>query len=192
VIPIPAATYSPAAAEIRVGLYDLLDGMRLPVAGVGDEVALAPLSIRARPGGIPNAVRQNFGNLIQLAGYGMGPRVLRPGETLRVTLYWQALAPIRENYSVFAHVRGEGVTLWAGQDAWPQQGAAPTSTWRIGDLITDTYELTLRPDTPPGTYDVEVGVYDSSTVTRLQLIAEDGRLTDADFLDLSRIRVVLP
>lgn len=188
VIPVPAATYSPAAARIQVGLYDLLDGARLPVAGDGDEVALAPLSIRARPGNIPNAVRQNFGNLIQLAGYDMRTRVLRPGETLHVTLYWQALAPIPVDYSVFAHVRGEGETLWAGQDAWPQKGAAPTSTWRIGDVITDTYALILKPDTPPGTYDVEVGLYDSA-VTRLPLIADDGRVTDANFVYLSKIRV---
>ncbi len=192
VIPIPATTYSPAAAQIQVGLYDLLDGARLPVVGDGDQVTLAPLSIRARPGNIPNAVRQNFGNLIQLAGYDMGTRVRRPGETLHVILYWQALAPIRVNYSVFVHVRGEGETLWARQDAWPQQGASPTSTWRIGDLITDTYDLTLQPDTPPGAYDVEVGVYDSSTVTRLQLIAADGRLTDADFIYLSKIQIVPP
>jgi dolichyl-phosphate-mannose-protein mannosyltransferase len=192
VIPIPAAAYSPVAARIEVGLYDLLDGARLPVLGDGDAVALAPLSIRARPGSIPNAVRQNFGNLIQLAGYDLGPRVLRPGETLHVTLYWQALAPIRVNYSVFAHVRGEGETLWAGQDAWPQQGAAPTSTWRVGNVITDPYALILKPDTPPGTYNVEVGLYASSTVTRLRLFADEGRPTDADFLDLSRIRVVTP
>jgi hypothetical protein len=192
VIPLPAATYSPAAAQIRVGLYDLLDGLRLPVVGDGDEVPLAPVSIRARPGNIPNAVRQNFGNLVQLAGYDMGTRVLRPGETLRVTLYWQALAPIHVNYSVFAHVRGEGESIWARQDAWPQKGAAPTSTWRVGDLITDMYELTLKPDTPPGMYDVEVGLYDSSTLKRLQLITDDGRLTDADFIYLSIIRVVPP
>jgi hypothetical protein len=190
VIRIPETAYSPSSAEIRVGLYDLLDGARLPVAGGGDAVALAPFSIRARPGSIPNAVRQNFGNLIQLAGFEMEPRVLKPGETLRVTLYWQALAPVRVNYSAFAHVRGEGQTLWAGQDAWPQNGAAPTSTWRVGDIITDTYELALKPDTPPGTYPVEVGLYDSSTIVRLPLVAEDGRPTDADFLDLSPIRVV--
>ncbi|MBM2849850.1 MAG: conserved rane protein of unknown function [Anaerolineales bacterium] len=192
VIPLPAATYSPAAAQIQVGLYDLLDGLRLPVVGDGDEVTLAPLSIRARPGNIPNAVRQNFGNLVQLAGYDMGTRVLRPGETLRVTLYWQALAPIHVNYSVFVHVRGEGESIWARQDAWPQKGAAPTATWRVGDLITDMYELTLKPDTPPGMYDVEVGLYDSSTLKRLQLITDDGRLTDADFIYLSIIRVVPP
>jgi hypothetical protein len=175
-----------------VGLYDLLDGLRLPVVGDGDEVPLAPVSIHARPGSIPNAVRQNFGNLVQLAGYDMGTRVVRPGETLRVTLYWQALAPIHVNYSVFVHVRGEGESIWARQDAWPQKGAAPTSTMRVGDLITDMYELTLQPDTPPGMYDVEVGLYDSSTLKRLQLITDDGRLTDADFIYLSIIRVVPP
>jgi len=191
VIPLPAVTYSPAAAQIEVGLYDLNTGERLPLVAGGDALALAPLDIRARPGKIPNALRQNFDNQIQLTGYDLSRRVLHPGETLHLTLYWQALAPIPKNYSVFAHVRGEGETLWAGQDSWPEKGAAPTSTWKIGQVITDTYDLTLQPNTPPEMYDVEVGLYDSH-LRRLQLIADDGRPLDADFLFLSKVRVVAP
>jgi len=192
VIPVPKAAYSPATARIEVGLYDLSDGVRAPLTAGGDSFMLAPLELRARADSTPNAIHQDFGNLIQLAGYDMGTRALRPGETLHLTLYWQALAPIRVNYSVFAHVRGEGETLWAGQDAWPQQGAAPTSTWRVGQIIADTYDLTLKPDTSPGQYDVEVGLYDSATLRRLQLIEADGRPGDADFIFLSKIRVVPP
>ncbi len=192
VIQIPGATYSPVSAHIEVGLYDLTDGARAQLAAGGDALTLAPLDVRARADATPNALHQNFDNLIQLVGYDVDTRALRPGETLHLTLYWQALAPIRLNYSVFTHVRGEGETLWAGQDAWPQKGAAPTSTWRIGQIITDTYELTLNPDTPPGQYDVEVGLYDSATLQRLLLIEADGRPSDADFIYLSKIRVVTP
>ena len=192
VIPLPAATYSPAAAHIEVGLYDLNTGERLPLKTGGDTFTLASVSIRARPGNLPNALRQNFGNQILLAGYDLSSRVLHPGETLQVTLYWQALAPIAKNYSVFVHVRGAGESLWAGKDAWPQQGAAPTSGWKVGDVITDTYALTLQADTPPELYDLEVGLYDSGNLQRLQLIAADGRPLDADFIFLSKVRVVAP
>jgi len=50
--------------------------------------------------------------------------------------------------------------------------------------------LTVKPETPPGLYDVEVGLYDGATLERLRVIADDGRLTDADFVFLSRIRVL--
>ncbi len=200
VIPVPAATYAPAAAYFEVGLYDLQDGTRLPLNSLGgaapadpaDALKLAPLAISARPGPMPNALRQNFDNLVELSGYAMDQRALKPGETLTLTLYWQARAPIRPNYSVFTHVRGLGDTLWAGEDSWPQKGAAPTSTWKVGQVITDTYHLKLNADTPPGQYDVEVGLYDGATLQRLQAIAPDGRPTDADFVYLSKIRVVTP
>ncbi|MGH2520878.1 MAG: ArnT family glycosyltransferase [Anaerolineales bacterium] len=195
VIPLPDATFAPIAAHVEVGLYDLSDGTRLPVSTGGDALALGAIQIKGRSvasrlGEISNAVRQNFGNQMQLIGYDMDRRVLRPGETLNLTLYWQALAPIRINYSVFTHVRGEGETLWAGEDAWPQKGGAPTSTWRKGDVIKDTYALTLKPDTPPGLHEVEVGLYDSARLERLHLVSADGRPTDDDFLFLSKIRVV--
>jgi hypothetical protein len=194
VIPLPEAAYGPTAAHIEVGLYDLSDGARLPLLNGADALTLTRLDILARAGEVPNALRQNFGNQIELTGYDMSPRALRPGETLSLTLYWQALAPLHDNYSVFAHVRGEGETLWAGQgqDSWPQKGAAPTSSWEVGQIIPDKYELTLQPDTPTGLYDVEVGLYDSATLERLQLIADDGRPTDADFVYLSKIRVISP
>jgi hypothetical protein len=199
VIPLPEATYSPAAARIQVGLYDLLDGVRALLADGDTALVLAPLAIRARTlqtraGEVPNAVQTNFANQIELVGYEMDRRALRPGETLRLTLYWRALAPLRVNYSAFAHVRGEGETQWAGADAWPRQGAAPTSAWRVGELLRDPYDLTLRPDTPPGTYHVEVGLYDASipALPRLHVVAPDGRPTDADFVLLSKIRVVVP
>jgi 4-amino-4-deoxy-L-arabinose transferase-like glycosyltransferase len=189
-IPIPQTAYSPIEARLVVGLYDLTDGARLALPDGRDALALASLPIQAHVADVPNPLAQNFGNLIRLAGYNMGPRALRPGETLELTLYWRALAPIRENYAVFAHVRGEGETLWAGEDAWPQKGAAPTSGWRMGDLIPDSYLLTLKPDTPPGLYEVEVGLYDSGTLERLRMMDAEGLPTDADFLFLSKVRVL--
>jgi hypothetical protein len=197
VIPIPEAAYAPVAAEIVVGLYDLADGARLILPDGNDAYAVAPVTIAARPvethpglGEVPNPFRQNFAGQIELTGYAMDRRRLRPGETLNLTLYWTALDAVPLNYSVFAHVRGEGESLWAGEDAWPQDGAAPTSTWRAGEVVVDTYALTLKADTPPGQYHVEVGLYDGETLERLQVIAEDGRPTDADFVFLSPIRVV--
>jgi hypothetical protein len=202
VLPLPAAAYAPASAALEVGLYDLLDGARASLLSVQnpsavlhvrpDALALAAVDIGARPGAIPNALDQNFGQQIDLAGYSMDRRQLSPGQTFTLTLYWQALGPIDRNYSVFTHVRGQGDTLWAGKDSWPQNGAAPTSTWRVGQVITDTYQLTLKPDTPAGQYDVEVGLYDGATMQRLQAFAADGRPTDADYVDLSKINVTLP
>jgi hypothetical protein len=119
----------------------------------------------------------------------MDRRVLAPGDTFTLTLYWRALAELSVNYSVFAHVRGEGESLFGGHDGWPQDGAAPTAAWRRGEVFVDSHPLTVAPGTPPGTYEVEVGLYDASGA-RLKAVADDGRPTDADYVFLSRIRVL--
>jgi hypothetical protein len=198
VIAIPDVSYAAAAAQIEVGLYDLMDGTRLPLATGGDALFLAPVSVVPRPalslpgvGVIPNPIQRNFASQIELAGYDLDRRSVRPGETLQLTLYWRAIGPIAKNYSVFAHVRGTGETLWAGQDSWPQHGAAPTSTWRQGVGIRDPYQLTLKPDTPPGQYTIEVGLYDAAG-DRLRLFDPNGVPTDSDFVYLSHVRVEAP
>jgi hypothetical protein len=198
VIPIPDVTYAPASAQVEVGLYDLMDGARLPLAAGGDTLSLAPLSLAARPTValpglelVPNPIHENFANQIGLIGYDLDRRSARPGEALHLTLYWRANSAIAKNYSVFAHVRGEGETLWAGQDGWPQQGAAPTSTWRPGEVVKDSYQLALKPDTPAGQYAIEVGLYDA-TGERLRVYDADGTPTDSDFVYLSKIKVEAP
>lgn len=195
VIPIPKVAYVPSSARLEVGLYDLTTGERLPLAGSGhDALTLTTIALDREPeqtpfGPLYNVINQNFNNEIELAAYTMSQRSLRPGETLTVTLYWKGSAPITTNYSVFAHVRGVGETLWAGRDAWPQNGAAPTSTWRVGAWIEDPYALTLQPDTPPGLYDVEIGLYNAD-LKRLRVMNAERLPTDADFIFLSKIRVL--
>lgn len=89
----------------------------------------------------------DFENGIRLAGYELDRRLVSPGDTIHLTLYWSAWAPVPTNYTVFTHVRGDGNTLWAGHDGWPQAGGAPTVAWSVGNLVVDPHPLTLAADT---------------------------------------------
>lgn len=65
-----------------------------------------------------------FAELIQLIGCDPPPAKLRPGDTVRVQLYWRAKALIRERYTAFVHLLGprnpstDG-PLWAQDDHQP-------------------------------------------------------------------------
>jgi hypothetical protein len=122
-----------------------------------------------------------------LVGYEIDRRVLVPGEGLELTLYWRGQRPLRQDYTVFAQVRGEGDRVWGQHDSWPAAGATPTSSWNPGAVVRDMHPLTLAADVPPGTYGLQIGLYDS-VGQRLQIITADGRWTHS-YLSLSRIRV---
>jgi 4-amino-4-deoxy-L-arabinose transferase-like glycosyltransferase len=193
VIPIPETTYAPEEVRLLVGLYDYETWERMAVIGEGvDAVTLATVEIVGDPDSeVPNPVSFNFGNEMMLRGYQMDRRQALAGETLTLTLYWQGLRPMGHNYTVFAHVLGPETRLYGQEDSWPLDGAYPTTAWNPGETVEDTYLLILAEDTPPGVYDIEVGVYwvdDEGHIERLQRVTEDGRLVE-DYVLLTRIRV---
>ena len=189
VLHLKESAYAPATARLEVGLYDYATGERLITDTGADNARFGEVAIVPNPGALPNPLRFNFGDEIALVGYEMDTRALRPGETLTLTLYWEALAEMDRNYSVFAYVQGEDGEIWARTDSWPRNGEAPTAAWKVGRQVIDPYLLTLDPNTPPGVYDVEIGIYLGQTMERLRLITPDGRLVD-DYLPLSKIRVL--
>ena len=190
---IPETAYTPDVGYIQVGMY-LPDGPRLTTPDGRDALRLATVEIRPRSSPLEGELRGvnplgvNFGDQVVLAGYTLDRRVVQPGETIRLTLYWQALAPMETNYSVLAHVLGTENQVWASDDGWPADGSAPTGLWKPDQVIEDVRNLTVGLTTPPNFYDIEVGLY-ASGGDRLPVVAEDGHWLDSRVL-LSKIRVV--
>jgi len=194
VLILPETAFAPNQTQLEVGLYDFATGERLLAYGpngefLGDNARFHEIEIMPQSEAeVPNPVNFNFGNRIALIGYDMDRRTASPGETIHLMLYWQGLAEMKEDYSVFTHVLGEENRIWAQKDSWPKGGDAPTSTWEPGQTIGDEYELVIHPDTPPDVYDVEIGLYLAETGDRLRIVGQGGRLLD-DRVLLSKVRV---
>ncbi len=190
---VSSTAFAPGAARFEVGLYDFATGQRLAVADSdgrprGDNVRFHRVAVASPGGAVPNPVRFNFEDKLALIGYDLDRRVVEPGGTVRLTLYWQALAPMERDYTVFTHVIGADGRRWAQKDSQPRGGSAPTSAWQPGQTVADEYRLVLAPDTPPGVCDVVVGLYLASSGDRLGVLDEGGRLR-SDWLLLTRLRV---
>ncbi|NIO68249.1 MAG: hypothetical protein GTN71_04140 [Anaerolineae bacterium] len=67
-------------------------------------------------------------------------------------------------------------------------GFYPTTTWEAGEIVRDQYDLGISPDTPPGQYQIEVGMYLAETGERLPLLAQDGSVR-GDKVLLTRVGV---
>ncbi len=138
---------------------------------------------------IQNRIEAQFGEGISLLGYDFGATSYRPGDAVPLTLYWQGAGQIGQRYKVFTHVLGEVYNinsdnfLWGQQDNEPENGRRPTTTWRTGEIIVDAYAIPLDPLAPPGTYQIEIGLYDP--ITGVRLLLQDG----SDHRILTTIRV---
>jgi len=84
-----------------------------------------------------------------------------------VTITWYAAEPVPVDYTVFLHLRDEAGQLVAQADGPPLGGWYPTSWWVAGEWVIDAHDFALPADTPPGSYQLVVGLYDPATGERL-------------------------
>ncbi len=139
------------------------------------QCALASIDIQGAP--LP-AGAANFDDLIALLDTEMADFTLQPGGALELTLHWQALTPINEDYTVFLHVLDPADRIVGQIDGWPVMGTYPTSQWPSGKTIEDRYRLPIAADATPGPYRLEIGWYLLGSMQRLNVLDEEGRPID--------------
>ena len=118
------------------------------------------------------------------------PRTLRPGDTLEITLYWEALRDAPPDYLVEVALCPLPCPDWqpALVTAVSPPTAAPTSRWQDGQIVVDSHVLPLDATLAPGSYSIHVALIDAVTKAPQNIVAEDGHYID-DRLLLSDIRV---
>jgi hypothetical protein len=107
------------------------------------------------------------------------PTAITP--TLTLTLTWQAVQPVADDYTVFVHLLTEENGKVVQRDTRPCDGECPTNTWQPGEIIADRYQLDLPPGTPTGPYQLAVGLYRLDTGERATVVGRDDRTV---FLDV--------
>ena len=118
-------------------------------------------------------LRANFGDQIELLGYDLPRQRVRAGEEFTVVLYWRALTPLGENYQSFVHLAQPLDVLW-GQEDHLNPGGLPTTRWPLDRYVWDEYEIRVLPETEPGEYLLNVGLYLQAGGYRLQRQDESG------------------
>jgi hypothetical protein len=99
-------------------------------------------------------------NGIVLEGYRLGNRMVRPGETVALTLVWRAeQGATNLPWKVFTHLLNSQPEVVAQRDAEPADNLRPTTGWQVGERIVDNYGIMVPEDLPAGSYTLEVGMY---------------------------------
>jgi hypothetical protein len=164
----------PGDYQIRASLVDSTNRTASPAATLGS----VRLSGRAHTFALPLQMGERsgirIGEFAHLLGFELQPRAVNPGRNLTLTLYWQASGASPIPYTVFTQLLDVGGVLRAQRDQQPGNGHLPTTGWVPGEVLTDTYQLSLPASLAPGTYTLHVGMYDPVSGTRLPVFsAED-------------------
>jgi hypothetical protein len=184
-------------AAVSAGSYavegTVLDGQGSPVAlpiSLGKLEMLPTDRLFSVPDGMERRVDANLEHQIALLGYDLGPAEagwVGAGESLSITLYWQALREMGTSYKVSVQLVGTGGIL-AQVDAVPVAWTRPTTGWVAEEVLVDEYVLSVPADALGGNCQLIVGLYDERSLQRLAVLGPSGKVT-GDHVLLQEIEV---
>jgi hypothetical protein len=195
-LPVTVPETTSALLQLRVALRDSASSRALPVrrgwlARERSDILLTTIAIQPAPVSPPDAehLPANFEDKMRLIDYEIHNVQVRKGEALHLTLTWEALAPMDEDYTVFVHILDEKDRIWGQEDIQPARGTHPTTQWSEMELVVDPHTVWTDPQAPRGLYRLEVGVYLLRTMERLYLL-DDFANPASESLILDLIEIV--
>jgi 4-amino-4-deoxy-L-arabinose transferase-like glycosyltransferase len=158
---VPAGT-PPGDYRLTLRVYRAADVAVLPVStavGTAVEVTLGAVRV-VRPQmpppvealGFARQREVQFGDRLRLLGFTQDIFDVRPGETVDVDLYWQALADPGQDFLPRLQLLQSGDEVVAQSTQKPVAGTYPTAWWQAGELVRDRQALPITATVPPGMY----------------------------------------
>lgn len=170
-------------------LLNVLDADGAPLWDADHVLAQVEILARDRLFSLPSSIAYpldyRLGSVVHLRGFDIGARAAQPGDTIPLTLYWQADGPTDLGYTVFVHLIGPDGAAHGQVDRQPAGGAAPTHSWARGQVVIDEMALPVLDDAPPGTYHIAMGLYNQDNAVRTVVY-------DATGIELPNRQIVLP
>lgn len=172
-VPVSATASGPATLSVVVGTAGGQPSSKA--------IAVASVAVKAsshqftapRPQRPLNATFAGVGALI---GYDLPDREYLPGQTVPLTLYWKSAGSISTRYTVFVHLLDSENKVVGQRDEPPVHGSRPTTSWVPGEYVADAHEVPIDASVTPGTYQVEVGLYDPRNGQRVATGTPDNRV----------------
>ncbi len=126
----------------------------------GDEVVLrvAANDRNFQRPAITHPLEVNFAGQVKLLGYDLPTRRVQPGEGLPVTLYWQGLRWMGEDFVIFERLLDNQGMAWGGYDRRAKENYS-TLLWAPGEIVIDGFAVPVDAAAPPGVYNLSLGWY---------------------------------
>lgn len=140
---------------------------------------------------IQHPINANFSNKIEFLGYNIDKTKLEIGEIVHITYYWNCLARMEEDYTVFVHFTGKDGKIIFQQDHPFGHGEYPTREWNISEIIKEEYYFPIPTRVKEGTYDIRIGVYIPHN-KRMDVITTENGTWDGWRLVIGEITIDVP
>lgn len=141
-------------------------------AGPDEEALFQAFQLSQMPdlAGIPeNEVQANFGNVLDVIGYGVD--AAPSGEALPLTVYWQVNGAADRPLRLFAHLED----AWGHRWSQDEPVAYPAEQWQVGERVVQRVNVPVPDGTPPGSFRLRFGFFDEETGERLPRLDSEGR-----------------
>lgn len=175
-----AEATGPTRLDIRAALYDPVQKSDVPAYSPNglpiDLLLVGEARLEGNQQELPvtNELDVALADGIRLHGYDLNKESPSPGESLELTLFWQATATPAQDYTVFVHLLDSTGNQVAGADSPPVNGDYPTTLWHAGEQILDEHTMLIPADLPPGEYSLAVGMYNPDSGARVPLVEGTG------------------
>ncbi len=137
------------------------------------------------PSGEPLA---NFDGQLTLLQAEFEPKEAAPGTAVEADLRWVVHQAPGRDLQMFLHLGDPAQPPLVQSDAPPLGGDYPARYWAAGEVIEDHLVLPLPAELAPGTYPLQVGLYDPQDGRRLP-VTMDGRRQPHDVFPLGDLIV---
>ncbi len=137
---------------------------------------------------------QPFSGGLSLLGYDIASADLSADGEVQIDLLWQAREIPAVEYHAVVLLTGADGQLWSPAGTVRPRGyepPPPTTMWLPGQYAYDPHIVQPLPGTPPGEYNIVVGLFDKSTLAPASVLGAEGNPAGPD-LTLGALRVTAP
>lgn len=158
---LPALTYRVYLQVLDPSAHrnlDLVDerGAPLGQALLLEELELAKPAMSQGPANIQNPLRENMGEGLQLRGFDVPRRDYSPGDTLRLTLWWQRVDATTSKQPIHFRLLGSRDAVAWESTKLLLPGYAPAE-WQMNEVNRAIYRLALPSDLAGGEHLLQIG-----------------------------------
>jgi hypothetical protein len=169
----PAGDYSLAGAENGSAFFRVAEGNRdfqMPT--------------------IPAPLEVNFAGKMKLLGYALPSRRIEAGGGIPITLYWQGLEWMGEEFVIFTRLLDNQQVGWGGYDRLAQENYS-TLLWAPREIIIDGFAVPVAPDAPEGIYTLSLGWYrrTEDEAQSLPILDATGQPSDVTSVSLGPVKI---